>query len=755
MECANCGRKYWNYSPRHDNWCPNERVFLCQKCLTRGRACPSCGSRASSLSAMLVMQGAMFLAIFLAVGLLTLPGTLANAHENSIPVTSVSALSPGTQEKVSGTVSPNQSVVILVFDYTDSSGQTVVGRHVESFWLNDSSGRVLILMGSNSSSTPTIANGGQPYPSSNDPSGFEYVSGDQISVLGNVGLQGNELVLTAIAVGPSPGALVHADLVFQEFFIGIPAAIASVVIAIGVFWTRSRLALHNRNLIAWKAKRPKALENAPPSDEIRWFENAYLRTLRRMAWALNLASLAVVVVFLIVVVSPIPFPDSTYFGVLVGTPIVLIFTGTFGVGQYFASRRGLRRIGLSSKGVYFDWSKPPKNSRPFVAWSDIRELEAPTAADRHTVKLDTPLGQEYVNYVDSELIRRLRIEFESARVPYRDQSAPIRPSVESLTGSGPPGIVADVTWSHNTLRPRWALYGILGLSAEIPLVPLLLLKFPELLSNQGVALFFLPGLFGAQFLYLSYRMVREIGTSNAGIHLKERTGERTILWSDIAEFTPAWRGFRYKTFSGFAEGVPLLDAPDVERLVDALNHARGVEAGTSTFLPPPESAWVRNSIRARAQLLFVLMFGVPVSLGILGAVLLIALPPNPNWVLLIGFACIPAVFSMYPAAWWRASPVRIAFTSDAVFVDSPGKSRPGRLRAMRYSTISSLKGEEPVGGTSVVPGMKSYLLTVKTKAGLVLDTGFVSPEVARAFAGRLKGDQLTEWKIRNVSSAGS
>ncbi len=697
---------------------------------------------------MLIAQGLIFAIIFGVVAAVSLPSAFAYAHEDAIPVTAVAQLAPGSVEKVFGTVSPNQSSVIVVFDYTDSQGQSVTGRHVESFWFNDSTGRALVEMGANSSSSPTIATGGEPYPAVGTPTGFQYESGDRIAILGKVVAQGNVTILQAQAVGGSPTTLVHSSLAFDAAFFGVPLAVCAIAIAAGFALTSSRLNVHNRNLPSWKLKRPKQLHAPPSSDDVRWSDNSVIAGLRRTGLVLIGVSIGLAALWVVVVLSPIPFSDPVYTSVLVGAPLALLFTLVFGGSDSWYARHGLRRVGLGTAGLYLDYRYPPKGARSYLAWSDIRELEAPMAISRRSMKADTALGSEYVHYLDPDLMRLIRECFEAARVPYRDQRAPLRPSVASLTGSGPPASVAEIHWQVNPLRARWMHIGLLLLVLEIPALATLVFAFPDLLFTQAVVLFLFPGFAGAQFLYLGYRSIQEVGLSSAGFSLRERKGERTVLWADIAELTPSSRGFRYKTATGFAEAVPLVDASVVADVANRLNRVRGDDTGTSRVAPPPESSWQPNPVHRRSRNLFLLLLLVPLAVSLVGVSLAILAPLDPFAFFLIVLPVLPAIFALYPAVWWRQSPSRVAVTADALHVDfGPGRPTPGRVSALRLTAIASLVGREPAEGPSALLGLSSLNVTARTQAGIRLDTGFVSPELGRLLASRLAPDQLTEWQV--------
>jgi hypothetical protein len=172
MECANCGRSYSAYSPANAQWCGADHVYFCRKCVGTGARCPSCGRKLSRLGSQLLTFGVILTVMFGLVAATILPVEVDRAQLEGLSISPVSSLSPGSTAKISGYVSAGQGTVIVIFSYKDSTGTPQTGRHVEPFWMNDSTGRVLVEMGSNGSTDPAIDSGGVPYPSNATPTGF-------------------------------------------------------------------------------------------------------------------------------------------------------------------------------------------------------------------------------------------------------------------------------------------------------------------------------------------------------------------------------------------------------------------------------------------------------------------------------------------------------------------------------------------------------------------------------------------------------
>jgi hypothetical protein len=753
MECANCGRHYRTYLSRAGLWCPKEKVLFCTFCQGDQHTCPSCGAKLSLLSGMLVLQGMLFLVIFLFVGAVTTASIVAELQLNSMPVTAVDHLGTGSSAKVFGTVSPGQGTVITVFSYSGGSDN---GRHVENFWFNDSTGRAWVEMGSNYSTSPTIASGGEPYPSSGAATGFQYESGNPISIIGTVMVQGNETILQASAVAASPSGFSQHNTTDQLLIFGIPSIVSALVLGVGLALGRSRVRASTLNLPHWALRRPKTLLLPPPSDDIRWLENPKLARFRRMAWGATGATVVLVILFLIIVVSPIQFPQSVFLAGLVLTPILLIVTVVTALSDFYTLRHALHRLGTSPAGIYLDYRHPRQNDRTYLAWTDVRELEAPLPMNRQAFALDTPLGKEFIQNVSPEMMAQVRTQFEAARVSFRDSAAPLRPSVASLLGTGPPASIAETTWTTNALVARWIRYGILLLACEIPAAAAFVLTWRLIGLNQGTYLFFLPAIVGAQTIYFGLSAPREVGISTIGFSIRERSGERSVLWADVAELTPWARGFRYKTFTGFAEALGRIDSAAVSAIVAGLSRARGFDPLEPPPPPPPESAWVENPVHHSAARLLSLFIGLPLALVVASVVSLVRYPLNAYGIFGVALPWIAMVFALYPLILRRQSPLRVAFSSGALFVDwGERETGPNVLRVLRATSIGKLLADV---SASAPPrrflGITSYPLTVRTTAGINLSVGAISPEIARMIASRLRPDQLADDTLRGIPSPG-
>jgi hypothetical protein len=756
MQCANCQSRVTAYSLRDGNFCPNDRVLLCRRCISKGRVCPSCGSRVSSLPGGVLLQSVLILAVFGILGTVLFAGAYSSLQADGAPITPVGHLAPGSDAKVVGWVSANQSVVITVFQYS-SGGNSITGRHVEPFWMNDSTGRVLVEMGSNYSDAVTIGDSGHPYPPTGPPTGFVYASGDAISVYGEVVRVGNltEIEASGVAVGPS-GFSVNPPLFYEAFF-AIPLAVGTAGILVGVVLGSSRGRAHLRHVGAWSSRRPAELLPPPPSDPIAWTTNRYAAHVRAVFWGTTAVGIGAAAGFLLFLFAPIDIAPDTGSLVFLSTSILALFGLIFGLSFGSASRKAIVRLGTSPAGLYVDYRKLPRGARTFFAWSDVRELEAPIAANRRTIALGTPFGTDYLLNLDVEMAALVRAQFETARVPYRDPSAPIRPTVGSLLGAGAPAALSpELDRRTNPLRLRSLRYALLFGAVQVPVLIPFVWVTERIGINQGDSLFFFP-LIAAVASLTAYRNApREVGFSSAGFSLYERKGVRTVLFADIAEMTPAPRGFRYKTFTGFAETIPLLDPGLVAEISARLATSRGAAPPRSGLWPPPETAWTPNPVRVWASGLTALFLVLPSVMIAIGVVGLWFEPENVNWFLLAILPIVIFVGALVPYSVRANAPRRIAIASGALYVDwGAASAGPGKLVSTSWSDVAELS----TGGADVaVPprgaGIRSVPVQVLTRGGSRLSVGQLTPESARSIAARLRPDQLTGWKDGAIGRAG-
>ena len=66
--------------------------------------------------------------------------------------------------------------------------------------------------------------------------------------------------------------------------------------------------------------------------------------------------------------------------------------------------------------------------------------------------------------------------------------------------------------------------------------------------------------------------------------------------------------------------------------------------------------------------------------------------------------------------------------------------------SLRFADVVSVTGAEPAGGPRGLPGLQASSVSLRTRAGVILGTGFLSPEITREIVGRLTPDQLAAWK---------
>jgi hypothetical protein len=237
VDCAKCGRKFFQHSPVNALWCDKDHVFLCRKCTKpdapkQPRVCSFCSGRVSA-----ALSGGFALAIFLiALGLAL--GTLLyfdaeyRSSLQSTPEVPVSSIHPGEVVRLYGVISSSQDPVLSAYWQSSGKGGGSWVWSGHDFYLNQGSGTVLVDV----SNMMSHIYGNPPHSSSNQAS---YQSGDTIAVVGTVDTSGGSLILHAQAASASdggfgdPAALPVAIGFYIMATAGVVVAIYSYVKAVG------------------------------------------------------------------------------------------------------------------------------------------------------------------------------------------------------------------------------------------------------------------------------------------------------------------------------------------------------------------------------------------------------------------------------------------------------------------------------------------------------------------------------------------
>ncbi|MCI4323023.1 MAG: hypothetical protein L3K03_03225 [Thermoplasmata archaeon] len=703
-------------------------------------------------------MGVFFTLVFGAVTVLLVPTAYAHLQRDELTPTPVSQLQSGMTAKVAGFVSPGQGAVIVEFTYKDATGNPESGYHVENFWLNDSTGRVLIEMGSNDS-PPAILSGGEPYPANGTTTGFQYESGDPIVIIGTVTPVPGGLAIQAVIVAQSTSEIVSSnDFEITAPLFGGSAGFGVAVLIAGVILTRQRVQLHLQNLPKFVSLRPKELHAAPTGEAIVWTENHYPRTLRWISFvSLGIAG-ASTVAFLVVTLAPLPF-SSVVFLVIPGVSLVVMLFGyVFGLSYQSQYRSAVARVGVSSTGIHFDYPRPPKNRRTYLAWVDIRSLEAPLAMNRRAAQFETDLGTEYAFNLDDSLPVAIRAAYEQARTRTTGVGpvGAFTPTLDTLRSGTVPLPVGRAVWYRNKLRDRFFRYVAVLVVVQIALIPVAIWLYDKIGLNQGTALPFYPTIFALVQARIAWRAPKEVGVSDAGFTLRGTTGERTTAWENIAEFVPQPRGIRTKSTAGVVETFTLIDADAVRFILAGFEQRRGGNSSVATTaMSPAAGDWISNPLHEYAGVLVLLLLGGPaVVMGFSAYFAAI----NPLNVLAVLGAILPAivfVFALFPYAIWKYSPVRVALTGSGIVADygrrDPG---PGVVSTLRFEAIARAtpgsQSEPMVDDSLFFPMGKPRSISLATRAGVQFSLGPVGPGIEKAVLARLSMEQRSGYTDRQA-----
>jgi hypothetical protein len=758
LRCANCGQSYSAYSWANSQWCRTDHVFFCLKCVGSRTRCPSCSRRTSTTASMLVLMGVMFTLMFGLIALLIVPTAYAHLQRDELTPTAVSQLQAGTTAKVAGFVSPGQGTVLVEFTYKDSTGTPQSGYHVENFWVNDSTGRVLIEMGSNAS-PPPILSGGQPYPTNGTTTGFQYESGDPIVIIGTVTSVSGGVALEAIVVAQSTSEIVsYNDFEIDAPLFGGSVGIGVAVLIAGLLLTRQRVQLHLQNLPKFVSLRPKELHSAPTGEAVAWTENHYPRTLR----SIYLVSLAIAgastVAFLVVAFAPIAFSSLVFLVVPLVSLFGMLFGYIFGLSYRSQYRSAVARIGVSSAGIHFDYPRPPKNQRTYLAWVDIRSLEAPVAMNRRAAQFETDLGTEYAVNLDYGLPVAIRAAYEQARTRTTGVGpvGAFAPTLDTLRSGTVPLPVGRAEWHRNGLRGRWFRYVAILAVIQIGLIPVAILLYDKIGLNQGTALPFYPTIFALVQARMAWRAPKEVGVSDAGFTLRGTTGERTTAWENIAEFVPLPRGIRTKSTAGVVEVFAMIDADAVRFILAGFEQRRGGSSSVSTTaVAVTAGEWISNPLHEYAGMLVLLLLGGPAAVMAISAYFAVIDPLNFLAVLGAILPSLVFILAIFPYAIWKYSPVRVALTGSGIVADygrrDPG---PGVLSTLRFEAIAKAtpgsQSESMVDDSPFFPMGKPRSISLETRAGVKLSLGPVGPGIEKAVIARLSMEQRSGYADRQT-----
>lgn len=207
VDCAKCGRKFFQHSPVNALWCDKDRFFLCRKCTAptapkQPRLCPFCTSRVSSALSAVFALAVFGLGMCLLFGSLLYLDVQARTALQDTPEVQVGAVHAGEFVRLYGTISSLQNPVLSAYWHSNPKGGGYWVWSGHDFTLNQGNASIWVdvsgMLGS--------IYGNPPHSTQ---SNAWYESTDSIAVVGTVGGSGSTLTIHAIAAGSSPDAFVN------------------------------------------------------------------------------------------------------------------------------------------------------------------------------------------------------------------------------------------------------------------------------------------------------------------------------------------------------------------------------------------------------------------------------------------------------------------------------------------------------------------------------------------------------------------
>lgn len=769
MRCGNCGRSYSRFSPANNRWCATDKLLFCARCSQyRKVLCPICGNKLSFLAGQLFTLGLTFGALGLVLLGLFLPSMFSQLAINNMPTTSLEALSPSThgQVKVEGTIAAGQGVVISGYDQSEGGGNYQwVWLTLNNFNLTDNNATVLVDVSGLSNEQDIF---GSPQSPPGEPDGSQFEAGDYVGLIGTLGAEGNRTVLYATSITDHPPDYYPAVLV--PLYLTLPMAVPGLgALGTGVYLGSRRLKAHEATLRAsGRAARWKEVPSPPPNESVAWLPNPDLNRMRSRSQACGVGfavSIAVVA-------------GGVYEGFLGGSPTVvgvlagLGSCGALVLGIVWAtyrgfSRKGVARLGLAPSGLYVDYAPAaPKDLPRYFRWSDISELSTGPMASATTLVLTTSLGEETLMNLDRPLVPAVRAAFERTKAPAPPPARADQPLVlrATLPSSSENGRLQeeDVVWSPNLLRPQRMRTGALLLALQVPIAIYFVLDlYPLIGFANGIAIFFVPGIWGAMWFWNGYANVpARHGLSSGALHISQRSGEKVIPWADIQELNPGSTGMRIKTNAGFIESLFSLDNSFVQASIDRFEGFRRARAGIPVRpLSASEAVdWQLNPAARSCSAWFYLTFYAPLAgaaatFVILGLLLTRWGVPTP-WLLAGTFAILPAtgaIVAIKTIRPYRYAPTRIGLSRDGIRAEyRAGAHPPFLLREQAWTDVAKVNREGElanlISGGWLKPTPSSRFINFLTTWGSDRMLGPISPQLEEEIFRRLPPAARQDWK---------
>jgi hypothetical protein len=522
------------------------------------------------------------------------------------------------------------------------------------------------------------------------------------------------------------------------WFAAILAALVALTYAgFAVGWSRLRrqsARVHSR----LAARTPLRVAPEPPP-EIRWFPNPSRQTWRTIAWITGGAGVVIAGLFLVVVVSPIVFPDSVFAVVLFVSIPAALFLPIIYVVAVVGVRSMPTAWGVSAVGFHTRYlGKVPPRSRAFLAWEDITGLTITGLANRRALRMTTRLGPYTYQNVPESVCESVRSVFEEHHATVSTGQPADRVTLSGLgvrlvDGRAP----ADTEWRVNSFRRREVSYAAALLLLQAGLVyPLIRVYQLVGTGNGNIGVFFYPAGMAAGLLWLAYNSPREVGVSASGIATRGGRTARFVAWDSVDEFRTAFRGFSYRTVSGFEETVGLISRECTEFVARRLDSRVGVETlprELGRMILPGRD--LRNDRRVAATRWILALTILPAALEAIGAVLLFFPAFIFASILLLSLGWFPAFGLLLILPRWRSAPTFVQIFSDGIDVAYARRSPPlSLLQAVRFRDLRKVTakgGPAPEMGvdTSLSAADEQYLRVVM-RSGRVATLGPISPNVA-------------------------
>lgn len=366
MKCANCGRNIKSISGLCFNWCKNDKIYICKKCLVNINECPKCRKTIIDINHIMIV-----LIIIISFILILLLGIfysefLTEREWNNMEVVEINNLQDEQKTKIFGRIESEDRVLFMT---NDLGGEDWV-KHVSDFYLIDKSGKIFV----NLSDLKLLYPSKQHVYNSSVFVNTQYFNGDEIYIIGRVELKEtgeknfNAEIISIERKNFKPNNIQN-EYIF--FFISTIILFSIFIFVMNIEFKRKKL--HNVNIKNYTKDFIKIEKNVNFANmKIKWFENELLKKNKNILIIFSVFLIFIGFLMLLILFFVVNTSDD-FLGLLGFIFILLMLIPSI----YFIDMIiKPTHIGFSNYGIHAKYlrKKSPLFAFSFVKWEEIEYL---------------------------------------------------------------------------------------------------------------------------------------------------------------------------------------------------------------------------------------------------------------------------------------------------------------------------------------------------------------------------------------------